>query len=415
MRKFLKVSGIVLGAVVLLGLLALAAAALIPFDPIRPETRNIPDQSPFKLDEKAGLYLADDGRELMVTWGSYGGLTVNDFHPLAGGDLVPASADDFTWKPYYKKEEYRVAFARDAAGAVTGMRWHDAAGREHAAAKRPDPAYGQAEVRWHNDGVELVGLLLTPASPGPWPGVVFVHGSGRSIRDYLYYLQTADFLARNGCAVLLPDKRGCGKSGGEWLTSTFADYARDALAGIDLLAATGGVDPERVGLVGVSQGGWVLPLAASLSEKVRFIILNAGSATVLDDTMRYENECNLRDAGVPRWLATLVAPAIAAQIRRNHGAFWKLNGRFDPLPYWLELKVPGLGGNGEKDRNVPGRRSLAVLEEARRRNPGADITVKVFAGSGHGLEEGDQAGIRRECLQLMVDWIRSKTKNSVDG
>jgi hypothetical protein len=93
MRKFLRISGIVLGAVVLLGLLALAAAALVPFDPIRPEARDIPDQSLFRLDEKAGLYLADDGHELMVNGGAYGGLTVNGFHPLAGGDLVPAGAD----------------------------------------------------------------------------------------------------------------------------------------------------------------------------------------------------------------------------------------------------------------------------------------------------------------------------------
>jgi hypothetical protein len=369
----------------------------------------------FRLDEKAGLYLADDGHELMVTWGSYGGLTVNDFHPLAGGDLVPAGADEFLWKPYSGKVEYRVSFARDAAGAVTGMRWRDSAGRERNAARRSDPAYGQAEVRWRNGGVELVGLLLTPSAPGPWPGVVFVHGSGRSFRDYLYYLQTADFLARNGCAVLLPDKRGCGKSGGEWLTSTFADYARDALAGIDRLAATPGVDPARVGLVGVSQGGWVLPLAASLSDKVRFIVLSSGSATVLDDTMRYENECNLLDAGVPRWLLGLVAPAIAAQIRRNHGPFWKLNGRFDPLPFWLRLKVPALVLNGARDRNLPVRRSLAVIEEVRRRNPGADIAVKVFAGSGHGLEEGGQAGIRSDCLRLMADWIKLKTRSLADG
>lgn len=410
--KVFKTAAITLAAIVLLGLLALAAAALIPFDPIRPETRNIPDQSAFKLDEKAGLYLAEDGDELMVTWGSYGGLTVNGFHPLAGGDLVPVSADEFTWKPYAVQAEYRVSFERDAAGAIAGMRWRDAAGRERAAAKRPDPAYGQAEVHWRNDGVELVGLLLTPASPGPWPGVVFVHGSGRSIRDYLYYLQTADFLARSGCAVLLPDKRGCGKSGGEWLTSTFEDYAKDALAGIDLLSATAGVDPARVGLVGVSQGGWVLPLAASMSEAVRFIVLSSGSATVLDDTMRYENACNLRDAGVPRWLLPLAAPAIAGQIRKNHGTFWELNGRFDPLPYWLELGVPALVLNGEKDRNVPVKRSLAVLDEVRRRHPGADITVKVFPGSGHGLEEGDRPGIRDDCLQLMADWIKQKSSSN---
>lgn len=410
MGKVLKIASITLASILLLAALALAVAALIPFDPIRPEARNIPDQAPFRLEDKVGLYLADDGRELMVTWGATGGLTVNEFRPLAGGDLIPASADEFAWKPYYKKEEYRVTFQRAADREATGMLWKDARGKLRSAARLASPAYSQAEVRWSNNGVELVGLLLTPAAAGPRPGVVFVHGSGRSIRDYLYYLQTADFLARSGCAVLLPDKRGCGKSGGEWLTSTFEEYARDALAGIDLLAGNGIADPRRIGLIGVSQGGWVLPLAASMSDKVRFIILNSGSATVLDETMRYENECNLRDAGVPSFLLPVVAPAIASQIRRNHGEFWKLNGWFDPMPYWLKLAIPALVLNGELDKNVPVRRSMAILEEVRRRNPKVGITAKVFLGSGHGLEEGQKSGIRADCLQLMADWIQTGTR-----
>lgn len=408
-RKIVKWLIVSATTVLVLGALALAAAALIPFSPIRPEVRHIPNQAAFRLDEKVGLYKTDDSHELLVTWGSYGGLTVNDFAPLTGGDLVPIAANSFTWKPYYKKEEYRVAFQRDPGGRITGMRWQDANGRQRSAVRIEPPAYEQKEVRWHNGEVELVGLLLTPAVMGPHPGVVFVHGSGRSFRDYLYYLQTADYLARHGCAVLLPDKRGCGKSGGEWLTSTFADYAKDALAGIRLLAATGNIDPARIGLIGVSQGGWVLPLAASMSERVRFIVLNSGSATVLDDTMRYENVCNLRDAGVPGLLVPLVAPAIASQIRKNHGEFWKRNGWFDPLPYWLKLSIPALVLNGELDRNLPVKKSVAILEEVRRRNPEADITVKVFPDSGHGLEEGEKSGIRADCLQLMADWIHKAT------
>lgn len=408
-KNTLKVVLIVFAVAMALFGLGLAAAALIPFSPIKPEARQIPDQSAFKLDEKVGLYWDDAGHELMVTWGSYGGLTVNEFAPLQGGDLQPVSADAFSWKPYYKKEQISVEFLRDPAGNVTGMGWSDVQGRRRSAARLASPAYKQAEVRYRNKDVELVGLLLTPATSGPHPAVVFVHGSGRSFRDYLYYLQTADYLARHGCAVLLPDKRGCGKSGGEWLTSTFEEYAGDALAGIDLLSGVKAIDPQRIGLLGVSQGGWVLPLAASLSEKVRFLILNSGSATVLDETMRYENVCNLRDAGVPGLLIPVVAPAIASQIRKNHGVFWKNNGWFDPLPHWLQLKVPALALNGELDRNVPVAKSVAILEAVRRRNPDADITIRVFPGSGHGLEEGQKSGIRRDCLELMANWITQKT------
>lgn len=396
-------------SILVLAGLVLAAVALIPFSPIRPEIRNIPDQAAFKLDEKVGLYRANDGRELMVTWGSYGGLTINDFAPARGGDLVPVSVDVFIWKPYSVKEEYRATFRRDNTGKVTGLDWADAKGRPHGAARLENPAYDQAEVRFHNGEVELVGLLMTPSSAGPHPAVVFVHGSGRSFRDYLSYLQTADYLARHGCAVLLPDKRGCGKSGGEWLTSTFDEYAKDALAGVDLLAGVAAVDPRRIGLVGVSQGGWILPLAAGKSDRVRFIVSISGSATVLDETMRWENAQGIRDAGVPGWLASIVEPVIASQIRKNHGTFWKLNGWFDPLPYWRTLSVPALVLNGELDQNVPVKRSVAILESVRKQNKKAEITIMIFAGSHHGLEDPHTGEIRADSLSSMADWIRRVT------
>jgi dienelactone hydrolase len=404
-RKIFKWLVLTSTTVLVLAGLTLAAVALIPFSPIHRLVRPIPDQTAYKLDEKVGVYRNGDGRELMVTWGSYGGLTVNEYAPVAGGDLVPLSADACDWKPYSVKEEYRVTFRRDPAGNVTGMSWADAKGQPHSAARLERPPYEQAEVRFRNGGVELVGLLLTPAGPGPHPGVVFVHGSGTSIRDYLCYLQTADYLARHGCVVLVPDKRGSGKSGGDWLTSSFADYADDALAGVGLLAGVAAVDPQRIGLLGVSQGGWILPLAAARSGRVRFIVSYSGSATVLDDTMRYENAQGLRDSGVPRWLVPVVEPAIASQIRKNHGSFWKLNGWFDPLPYWQKLAVPALVLNGELDKNVPVAKSTAILEAVRRLNPKAEITIRVFPGCGHGMEDPRTRGIREDCLALTADWI----------
>jgi dipeptidyl aminopeptidase/acylaminoacyl peptidase len=409
MKKILKTLVIILVVVLVLFGLALAAAAMIPFSPIRPEIRHIPDQTAFRLDEKVGLYRTDDGHELMVTWGSYGGLTINDFSPVTGGDLLPVSEDVFTWKPYHLKEEYRLTFQHDASKKVAGFSWIDAKKTPRNAMRLETQAYSQAEIRFRNGGVELVGLLMTPLSEGPHAAVVFVHGSGRSIRDYLSYLQTADYLARHGCAVLLPDKRGCGKSGGEWLTSTFSEYADDALAGIDFLRSAPAVDPQRIGLVGVSQGGWVLPLAAGKSEHVRFIISCSGSATILDETMRYENRCNLIAAGIPRWLTPLIAPAIASQIRKNHGEFWKLNGYFDPRPYWQKLSVPALVLNGKLDQNVPVQKSVAILEAVRRQNPKANITIRVYEDSGHGLEDPRTKDIRADSLSLMAEWIQRVT------
>jgi hypothetical protein len=106
-------------------------------------------------------------------------------------------------------------------------------------------------------------------------------------------------------------------------------------------------------LIGVSQGGGILPLAADRSGSVRFIVSVSGSATVLDETMRYEISSDLKDKGVPGWLVWAVEPVISRRVRRSHGEFWKLNGFFDPLPYWRKLSIPALVLNGALDKNVP--------------------------------------------------------------
>jgi len=415
-KQILKILFFALTGVLALAGLTLAGFALIPPKPLKPSHPQIPDQSAFKLDEKVGWYQTDDDRRLMLTWGSTGGLTINEFAPIDGGDLVPVNADQYLWKPYYLKEEYRVTFQHDAGGKVTGMQWADAAGRQHDAARLEGHAYDQAEVRYRNGGVELVGLLMTPLAEGPHPAVVFVHGSGNSIRDYSYYLHMADHLARQGCIVLLPDKRGCGKSGGEWLTSSFEDYAGDALAAVDLLTGVEAVDGGRIGLVGISQGGWILPLAASKSERVRFIVSVSGSATILDETMRHEISADMRDKGVPGWAISIVEPVVSSRVRKSHGEFWRLNGYFDPLPYWKKLSIPALVLNGRLDKNVPVPASLARLEEVRRSNGKADIAFQTYDESGHCLvdpltgRDPRLAGARQDALDLMTEWIQTATQ-----
>ena len=71
------------------------------------------------------------------------------------------------------------------------------------------------------------------------------------------------FFASRGLAVLTYDKRGCGGSGGDWKTVDLDVLAQDALAGVRWLKAQPGVDASRVGVWGISQGGWIGPLAAS--------------------------------------------------------------------------------------------------------------------------------------------------------
>lgn len=405
LKRLLKILFLVLAAVILVGGLILAGIALIPPTPIQPELRSIPDQTVFKLDEKVGWYRLDNGSYQMVTWGSYGGLTINDFAAVKRGYLTPVTKDIFTWKPYREKVEYQVRFQYDPEGRIIGMNWSTAAGRQRIAKRLNRYGYHQTEARFHSGSVELVGLLMTPYSPGTHPAVVFIHGSGKSIRDYHWYLHMADHLARHGIAVLLPDKRGCGKSGGEWLYSSFNDYADDALAAVDFLAGFPDINPGKIGLIGMSQGGFVLPLAAAKSKKVRFLVSFSGSAVTIEKTMRFEISEDIKDKGVPGWLVPLIEPIFFRRAKKWNGEFWKINGSFDPLPYWRKLSIPALVINGKKDKNVPVNESVTILETVRRENKNAQITIQLYDDSGHGIEDPRTGWTREDCLALMVKWI----------
>ena len=313
-RKTLKWLLISLAMVPLAAALVLAGVALIPPKPYPPPRQAIPDESAFKLDEKVGWYSLDDGSRQLVTWGADGSLTINNFETVHNYYLLPKSADEFVWRDHSKKLEYPVHFQRGAGGEITGFSWTASDGVQHSAKRLDDFGYRQSEVRFANGSVELAGLLLTPLSPGPHPAVVFIHGSGVSDRDLMWYSQMGDYLAQRGVAVLLPDKRGCGKSMGQWQSSSFEDYAGDALAAVRYLRESYPGELEGIGLIGMSQGGFIAPLAASESADVRFIVSYSGSAATLTDTVRHEIATDVRDSGAPRWLVSLMSRYAAARL-----------------------------------------------------------------------------------------------------
>lgn len=107
--------------------------------------------------------------------------------------------------------------------------------------KKPYP-YKEKEVFFENkiDNVKLAGTLTLPESSGPYPAVLLLSGSGPNDRDQLIwghrvFLVLADYLTRQGIAVLRYDDRGAGRSTGDYDKGTFDDFKRDALAGISYL------------------------------------------------------------------------------------------------------------------------------------------------------------------------------------
>ena len=129
-------------------------------------------------------------------------------------------------------------------------------------------------VRFSNGDVQLAGTLISPATRGPHPAVILVHASGAEDREYL--LPFARFLIRHGMAVLGYDKRGVGGSTGDWNKASFDDLAGDVVAAFEYLKTRSDIRRDQIGMLGWSQAGWVMPLAATRAKDLAFLISISG-------------------------------------------------------------------------------------------------------------------------------------------
>jgi dipeptidyl aminopeptidase/acylaminoacyl peptidase len=103
----------------------------------------------------------------------------------------------------------------------------------------------QEEVTFKNGDVTLAGTLVIPPSKGKHPAIVFTHGSGPQLREVMWGL--GYLYAARGFVVLSYDKRGVGKSTGNWREASFEDLADDAVAAAKFLQSRKDIDPKQIG------------------------------------------------------------------------------------------------------------------------------------------------------------------------
>ncbi len=273
------------------------------------------------------------------------------------------------------------------------------------------------EVTFSNptQGIDLAGLLFLPDGDGPFPAAVVIHGSGTSDRRNRWYLSFVSDLQRHGIAVLLPDKRGSGSSGGGWRSASFEDLATDTLAAIAYLQQRHQPAIARIGLLGVSQGGHIAPIVAAASAEVAFVINLVGSSLPMHEVLLYEETHNLRQMGLLPGISDALARLTTLHLRKvAQKPFWDAVGDFDPLPYWRQVKAPTLALYGAEDTNVPTRASAERLRSLGKPN----IEVVICRGSGHPLEQPPEAGdaaFRPDALALMRDFIAASLAVSAGG
>lgn len=313
---------------------------------------------------------------------------------------------------------------------------------------RPLNPYLEEEVTFRNGEANLVGTLIKPNKSGPHPAVVFTHGSGNQTRTQTFYRARAYWFARHGIAALIYDRRGRGASKGGEGRVTWENLADDALAGLKILQSRSDINPNRIGISGFSQGGWVSPLAALRSKEVAFVLVGSAAAVTPEEQNNYNVESVLHDRGlseekiktvmelrrrIDQFLKTGSGDqsVLEAEIAKLKTETWFRNTlvsekltpydaqskayiTFDPGPIWEKITVPVFSVWGEKDMTVPPGKSQSIMENAFKKGRNKKYLFRMFPKAGHGLslirekdEEWDFPRLAPGYQEAMINWIQN--------
>ena len=328
---------------------------------------------------------------------------------------------------------------------------------------KPYP-YREEEIHFSNDKakISLAGTLTLPPGKGPFPAAILLSGSGPHDRDesvvgHRPFLVLADHLTRKGIAVLRFDKRGIGKSTGDYTNATTADFASDAEAVLAYLKTRKEIDPKKIGLIGHSEGGMIAPMVATRSNDVAWVVLLAGPALRGEDTLLLQSELILKTAGVndgqiantrefnkqtyalvrqekdaaaleaklnalvqsSGMSASLPPAALQAQVRLMASPWFRFFLDYDPVPALRKTMCPVLALNGEKDLQIAPKENLAGIQKALQEGGNKDFQTTELPGLNHLFQHcptgspTEYGGILEtmapEVLNAVSDWLLKHT------
>ncbi len=331
--------------------------------------------------------------------------------------------------------------------------------------KKPYP-YDEEEVGYENkrDSVKLAGTLTLPRGKGPFPAALLITGSGpqdrnESLLGHKPFLVLADYLTRQGIAVLRVDDRGVGGSTGSVPDSTTENFAADVTAGIEFLKTRKEIDPKQIGLIGHSEGGLIAPMVAAQNGDVAFIVLMAGTGLTGEEILYLQGALILKASGASaEQLAKQRATqegmfkilkeekdpataekrlheelsrnlteeakkkseqAIAAQIKRVNTPWFRYFLTLDPRPALRKVKCPVLALNGENDLQVPATENLREIEAALKAGGNKNITIVRLPKLNHLFQTSETGSLSEYAkieetvapvaLKTIGDWILKRT------
>ncbi|MDC8098553.1 alpha/beta hydrolase family protein [Chryseobacterium rhizosphaerae] len=260
------------------------------------------------------------------------------------------------------------------------------------------------DVKFESQGITLAGSILEPKKIVA--AVVIVHGSDPVKRE----LEFAKRLAKEGIAVFTYDKRGVGESGGVYVgpsvgtnnidTTNLNLLAQDANAAVQTFQTYLKDKKTPIGLVGFSQAGWIIPIAANKNPQIEFMVLFSCPTITTLEQLRFQFYTNGNNNF---WENHTEADAI--EHTKNDPDKYQFAAT-DPKTYLNTLSIPGLWLFGEKDIQIPVKLCIEQLNTLKAQSKPFEYTS--FPKLGHNTSSSNDTAP----VDTAIQWIQQKALNS---
>jgi len=270
----------------------------------------------------------------------------------------------------------------------------------------PKPVFSQSneftiqEVKFESQGVTLAGSILTPKKMVA--AVVIVHGSDPVKRE----MEFAKRLANEGIAVLTYDKRGVGESGGVYVgpsvgtnnidTTNLNLLSQDANAAVKTFQTFLKNNKIPVGLLGFSQAGWIIPIAASNNPEINFMVLFSCPTITTLEQLRFQFYTNGNNNFWEEHTDSEAREHVNNDIDRYQFT------ATDPKVFLKKLTIPGLWLYGEQDIQIPVKLCIEQLNTFKA--AGKPFEYTLFPSLGHDTSSGNFTAP----FDISVQWIKQK-------
>jgi pimeloyl-ACP methyl ester carboxylesterase len=259
------------------------------------------------------------------------------------------------------------------------------------------------DVKFESQGVTLAGSILTPKKTVA--AVVIVHGSDPVKREMDFAIR----LAKEGIAVLTYDKRGVGESGGVYVgpsvgtnnidTTNLNLLSHDASAAVNTFRTYLKDKKIPIGLVGFSQAGWIIPIAASKNPQIEFMVLFSCPTITTLEQLRFQFYTNGNNNFWENH-----TESDAREHTKNDPDRYQFVAT-DPKISLNTLSIPGLWLFGEKDIQIPVKLCMEQLNTLKAQGKPFEYTL--FPTLGHNTVSGEIT----EPVAISIQWIKQKTFN----